>query len=313
MILKKSNDKPVLSLPSPLTIYRGMIVLVAVLCLIRTDFSYAEKDEFFDESGEADTRPDKNWYQIEVLLFEHLNQSDYLIEPAQTTLPDINRENRHVLVSDTPVTDNQFQQLKDETLVLNDHKKKLSRSKNFRPVLLMGWKQLLLEDTPPRPVTIDIESKDPDSGEPTSFQGTIAARKSRYLHIDVDLAKIKFVNNTELPVDSASNNPVLSVKSGSGAAEGSNPEPVDRFHYAPQNMAKTQEPDSTNMANMNEPGFDSPFTEPATEPAELARFAVNELKTTRRMRSNELHYIDYPVFGLLTIIRPTQMPEYAKK
>ncbi len=286
------NTKRDKSLPLRLTIYRVQVILAAILCLIEPGFSYAEETAVIKQ-------PDKNWYQIEVLIFDHLNRSDYLIEPGQTTPLPVDKKNRHILVSGTPTSGSQLQQLKSETLKLNGHRKKLSRSKNFRPVFLAGWKQFISENGPPSPVGINVEAKDLNSNLPILYQGTITVRKSRYLHLDVDLAKTESIDVANLPVDQPLNPLSLPSEPNSKLTQ----ENTEPSHSAIANPTII-------TANSNN---DFDVDSPVVEPAESTTLMFNRLKTTRRMRSGELHYIDFPVFGLLALVYPTHRPDYAKK
>ena len=42
-------------------------------------------------------------------------------------------------------------------------------------------------------------------------------------------------------------------------------------------------------------------------------FSEFKIQSQRRMRSNELHYIDHPLVGILVLVKPIEQPEAAKK
>ncbi len=234
---------------------------------------------------DAPIPPDENWYQIEVLLFERLNTSEFFIDPPTQTPPVLQPTNWHTLVNTPPLTPNQFQVVPpEENTLRQNYWDKLARSKNLRPIYSTAWKQELINDTPRAPIKIQIESSHSTSNRPVLYQGTLSVRRSRYLHADIDLALVEF-----------------------------NESMLSHFDFTQPSLLQ---PPPLLIDNLAASQALYPTADLSHSPVSAQQnwaLTVFRLKESRKMRSKELHYIDYPQFGLIVIVHPTHMPDYAKE
>jgi hypothetical protein len=112
------------------------------------------------------------------------------------------------------------------------------------------------------------------------LDGTLTVSLSRYLHMDLDLVLQKTL-------------PVVEI---------TQPETMDSANVADDELITIIEhPADVDMKRGNAlPGG-------TTEPA--LRHFYFRMTQSRRMRSTELHYFDHPMFGVLAVIRPYELPE----
>lgn len=210
------------------------------------------------------------YYQVEMIVFENLRSPqdgerwpvtpgypdtdqavDLLAEPevpapaekeeAAATLPANNEPlmppaEEAPVVTPPPAT---YRMVAEDQLRIADVFSRLKRSSSYKPLLHLGWVQSADEDETPLPVRVMLSEADAvDSLNARQvLDGRVIMRKSRFIHIDVDLAYF-------LPpaVTSVADNQVY---------------------------------------------------------ASLVR-----LQEKRKMRLDELHYLDHPLFGVILYVSP---------
>lgn len=141
------------------------------------------------------------WYQVEVIVFERLDEEGLLAEswrpdPGQ---PPIDQSIRLTRPGETPLEGSgphAYRLLDTSQLQLLNSFKRLSNAKNFRPVLHYAWRQPGL----PRAASRWTHTYVPSQGlieavttfaflppPPPLLDGTLRVYLTRYLHVEVDL------------------------------------------------------------------------------------------------------------------------------
>lgn len=229
-------------------------------------------------------RIDPDWYQVEILLFERLNPDEYHLERPDHNPPEQEPANWHVLVDTVPITANQFQLIPaEENNLSTQYWSKIARSKNLRPLYAAGWKQAIPDNYPAAPVKLHIESTLGSEKSPVVYLGTLAVRRSRFLHAEINIAQVHF-KELQQPL-------LLSQPLFKPVEQDKPPVLVSKFPF-PGNEGLTPISTTSQMENWS--------------------LDVYKLNEDRKMRSKELHYIDHPRFGLLIKVDPTQKPSYAE-
>ena len=193
------------------------------------------------------------WYQVEMVVFEHLT-TDTSGELWNTDdVPDYSRSVELVTVADGS---NAFKMLPSSRYKLGSVNKNLKLSSDYRPVYHVAWQQPELTKSRAKKVHI----KNPEA----KINGTVNLRGGHLLHLDVDLSYF-----------------------------------VDLY---------TEEVTSFTEENISIAGED-------IEKIDVEEIEVDEeiimsgtyaqMKETRRIKLNELHYFDHPLFGV--IMRVTRL------
>ena len=170
-------------------------------------------------------------YKIEVIVFENLDPAAAQAElwPAETGAPSLDKAVELTALSATSAADkSSWRVLTPAQLTLTGAYQRLRGSSRYRPLLHLGWVQPLDNSDRNEPVHVATAA----DNAAAQINGTVALRRGRYLHADVDL--------------------LFSKKS-----------------------------------------------------------ATARLTQTRRLRSNELHYLDHPLFGVLISVAPLPAPSAA--
>lgn len=257
------------------------------------------------------------WYQVEVVIFLNqtagqTNHEDWSRDPGRPDLTDA--------VTLQPIPEAAaglmpFQLLTPEEMELDDVVKKLDRSGHYKPLLHTAWREPVEEsqtDFPPVRIDIPLQPPASDTGTQTAtaapsggestaaanegpsaspiapaaaaeppplkpgVEGTIRLRVSRYLHLDVDLLYSK-----ELPLPPE----MMQARSASG---GGAPLSGEASPQQPQPLG------SRLMADF--------LGAPSTY---IQSYRLTE---QRRMRRDELHYFDHPMFGVLAKVSAYEPP-----
>lgn len=251
--------------------------------------------------AQADTKPGnpvkKQYYIVEVVLFEHLNEQGKLEEfwhrpdifdddfsnnvAGSNELTD-NRSN-NLLTDDSPalaeydMQNRHFLPLRNgvgktsaENYKLSGSAAHLRYSPDYKVLAHFGWTQRSLSKRRALPVRI-TSNQFSDSLLPA---GELKLYVSRYLHMEVDLqaSQCDYSNEQSNQVNDKTLDEQL--ESGNSKLE-------------------------TAAGSQNDQAFSSRKTDDSQCINKVYRFKQN-----RKMRSRELHYIDNPVFGMLVYVTP---------
>ncbi len=259
------------------------------------------------------------WYQVEIVVF--LNQTAAQVTREEWSR-DPGRPDLHDAVTLQPIPEAAaglvpFQLLPPEDLELGALAEKLQRSGHYRPLLHTGWREPVAENQsefPPVRIEVPLQPPAPDAatlaaeaqptadtpatapGEPPSLspigeaaaaeaaplvpgiEGIIRLRVSRYLHLDVDLLYSK---EMALPPE------MMRARQAAGGIAPLSSE---------TSPAALQEPSLGSNLMVDFLGMPSTY---------LQSYRLNE---DRRLRRDELHYFDHPMFGVLAKVSAYELP-----
>ena len=263
---------------------------ICFFLLFATSFSlYAEETTEPEQANTEDSQPvQKQYYIVEVVLFQHLNEQGKLDEfwnkPnifAEGLAPANNnfdaRSSEDNLTDDTPalaeydLQNKRFSPLRNgiaatssENYKLTDSAAHLRYSKDFKLLAHFGWTQRSLSKKRALPIRITANQFS-DNLLPS---GELKLYVSRYLHMLVDLKSSKC--DYPAPQNERVTDEDLDKKLESG---------VSKFEIEAD--LKNESDNSNQCVN------------------KTYKFTQN-----RKMRSRELHYIDNPVYGVLVYVTP---------
>jgi hypothetical protein len=290
----------------------AMRIILSLALLAFTQWSLAES-----------TEPSERWYQIEIIVFAnnlvdsnqqeqwddavtvnypenlvHLTDpvsefSDLALTDAVSTelaADNISLEPLPIDQSDVAGTNpdelpleptiNPYQKLPTEQQLLNQVAKKLTRRGEYRILFHQAWLQPLTDrQRAPAIVVTGGEAFD----KHYELEGTVSVAVERYLHIDTNLWLNSFISNAGLE-----------------------PSPWAVLPAVPVDESLTQQDEFS----INTQLTPSPLGEFSALPFSLFEESAYQVERTvplrqqRRMRSEELHYIDHPLMGLLIKIIP---------
>lgn len=269
-------------------------------------------------SQPADTSDDRKWYQIEVFIYANNNPAaareevwpkesglKYLeplvvlteFDEQQSSLeqqadpaainsgPDLlNFEQQDLVAATAAPAPTPFVSLAARELQLQAVSRNILRQADFRPLFHKAWRQQLTDRKNSEQIIILGGERFDQHYE---LEGTISISVERYLHINTNLWFSTFTGNV-----------------------GGDETPWPVLPTIPVSLAETQTPDL-----FAAPSFNYNFSlgrefQALTGNQYLVERTVT-LRQHRRMRSNELHYVDHPLLGLLIKISPYE-PESAK-
>ena len=158
----------------------------------------------------------------------------------------------------------------------------LAKAPGHRLLRHLRWQQPLTGRQTATPVLIQGGEQYDDHYQ---LEGTIKLAVERYLHLNTDLWLSEFV-----PADGDDSNPWPLLPKP--------PQPRQASDSA------TADPLRSNAAAQSFWFFDNPFQQWASNEFAVARTVT--MRQDRRMRSNEIHYLDHPLMGILVTVTPYQ-------
>lgn len=236
---------------------------------------------------------EERWYQVELIVFSHNNPEYRTSElwPADYTLPALeqSRELTKAPAEGSQTTPQPFSLVTAEQLRLRPAAERIQHASDVELLLHLGWLQPGLAEG--QAVAVHIYDGMLDRGEPAvaaealgelpRLDGTLRLILSRYLHLASDLLWRE---------------PLAAQPLTPGA------EPAGQYDdtasvtgEAPSALADDGEATMDAMAALAE--------EYASEEV-TPRYQVFRQQQSRLMRSNEVHYIDHPLFGIIVQITP---------
>lgn len=163
------------------------------------------------------------WYAVELIVYSLLqadaNRESWPEQPGRPTLDESVELTARLGLDeegsgDTP---HAFTSLRAEDFTLGREMSRLRRSKLYRPVLHLGWRQPGLDRKEARAVHISGGAQAPPRGSSTvgttNVEGTVKVWRGRYLHVAVDLLFGLELERQSLAPASAANPGLSSVPS----------------------------------------------------------------------------------------------------
>lgn len=229
-----------------------------------------------------------NWFQVEVLIFEHTGNRPENPE-RWPTYPSLERRSAALTINEPgpESTENRlnpsahvpapFMPLSEPEWTLGAEKEVLEKSRNYRVLYHQSWVQPVPGRNDVVPIRIDAGDV---YGNQHELQGYLELYVERYLHLSTDLQLIRYAST---------DNPFRLIDEE--ADTGNIISPFEGLSLDQQANASGREVFDTEVITSNNNQYYV-----ATESIEM--------KQRRRMRSTELHYIDNPELGLLIYIVP---------
>lgn len=154
-------------------------------------------------------------------------------------------------------------------LYLNSAAQRLENSGNYRILMTAGWYEAFPPDYEGEPLRVELGDWIDSAGQ-REIEGHITIDRQRYLHVDVHL------NHWQQGSSSFVSQPA--------------PNPTDGGQ-------QQEETESDSFVSLQ-----PQVAQPAANPLEL----VTWIRETRRMRSQEVHFLDSPTIGVLVFFRKVE-------
>lgn len=286
-------------------------ILLTVTLLLTPVITLAQTD--------SDTDPETpKWYQVELFIFANNNPAsansenwkqdlglqyppniielgkltDAAADQLEATAIEINLNDQSLSGSHSSapaaINEQAFTELATDELQLKSMVRRIASRNNFRKLFHQAWRQPVANRENAKSVLIRAGDQYDSHFE---LEGYITLSLERYLHINTDLWLSAFVSN-------------IGREMGPWPVLPKVPLNTDLNH---DDFDQPPGPDGSHSSK----AFDNPFDNIAGD-----LYAVDwtvALRQHRRMRSNELHYIDHPLMGLLIKVTPYEFPEQEKE
>ena len=254
-----------------------------------------------DNAASQAQPPREDYYRAEFVILERI------VDPAdvnekmasripEPSTPDINEILRAVDRNGTVETTRQL--VPRNELHLQTAANRLENSGRFRILLATGWYQSFPPDFEGEPLRIAIGDWLADAGH-REVEGHITIDRQRYLHVDVHLNHWQPLSLQPATLSQGSDAADTASGSNQPMDDGAGQEAPDEDPSAP---GKDTAADSlASMATGGDmAGADQMQVTSASQPkAEL----VTWIRETRRMRSEEVHFLDSPTIGVLVFFK----------
>ncbi len=162
----------------------------------------------------------------------------------------------------------------------------MQRAGGYRTLFHERWVQPVASEGNAIPIVIDRSG---DRGDWPLLQGSVKIHISRFLHLETNL----WLNtHGDYFPDNAWRMPAPPLGPPAVIVEEADPEPEEETYFI-------SEPAAAELADPNEPLLSAEESGPVYP----WRHAV-ALQQKRRMRSNEIHYLDHPLLGVVVLFTP---------
>lgn len=288
-----------------------------LLSQLKAAAATAEQDAFLDTAQPPSSSSDEPVENIDNTVDdeEASPDRDYPLFDEATTRAARLAAVEHLQTVD--YTREPFYLLPEEMRELNAQAQQLRRSRQFRLLFHGAWRQPLVS---PDDAPAVIISAGDTFGDHRELEGSIAVGVSRYLHLKTDLWLTRFTDNygqeriwPEIPRSPDQQKIHTAVLNDYGMTIS---QPT--FSNADRGMLSVNEADSlfgtqglSAIADLStqelaiEPLLGSGYSQILSQRYLPERITV--LRQKRRMRSEEIHYIDHPLMGIIIVCRPHEL------
>ena len=230
--------------------------------------------------GQEGSTDSDNLYRAEIVLLERLVEPEAVEERmgGRTPEPTPELERKLWVVGEDGTPQTTMNLVPRERMSLRSAAERLERSGRYRVLMTAAWRQAYPPDFKGEPMQIAVGDWLAAAGE-REIQGTLTIERMRFLHVTAKLHHWQ-----EAPAPS-----VVRDSAGTLDTPGSQPrsQSVNRADAA--------------IASGSGAGLDptAPIPSGTLRPLEL----VTWIHETRRMRSEEIHFLDSPTIGLLVFFK----------
>lgn len=215
-----------------------------------------------------------DYYRAEFVIMERIDSPGAVIEHMANHEVQPTPETPDVLwaVSKNGTPSSTLNLVPTNELYLNSAAQRLTRSGHYKVLMSAGWYEAFPPDYKGKPLRVEIGDW-LDGADTREIEGTITIDRKRYLHVGVHLNHWKLADTP----------------------------PTTEMTEAPTEQGQAEsEPEASSLAGMAT-GMDT------DQAAQIAHTAPVELLTwireTRRMRSEEIHFLDSPTIGVLVFFK----------
>lgn len=239
-----------------------------------------------DVSTDGEAIP-KDYYRAELVVLERIVEPEAVNEKMAKREVEPSEESGEILkvVGQDGTAETTLDLVPQSELHLNSAVQRLERSGRYRVLVAAGWYEAFPPGYEGAPLRVAVGDWLND-GQAREIEGNITIDRQRYLHVGVHLNHWQPVADAmpaEMTAEPADNAPAQTVEDGviEGAIEGE------------AEVAGTE--------------FGEPAAEPmvAAAPLELLTW----IRETRRMRSEEIHFLDSPTVGVLVFFKKIEASE----
>jgi hypothetical protein len=262
-------------LPEPIPTSRYAWILIASFVLsVISALSHAQNEG--------------RWYNVEILVFKRLDQHSQSQEFWRDDLALDYPHFYEYIGAPNVEAKSQLSALTKDLYVLQRYRDALARSENFKILTHMAWSQQMANEAESPAIII---SGGDEIGNHQELEGYLKIHIARFLHVTSNLW---LTNTSAESVNSTIEWPALPPMPSLAQAGRSKP-----LNLQAGKLAQT-EVYSGVLKEINRGfnrGFDANYNSP---------YPIITLQNKRRMRSNELHYVDHPAMGILIFMTPIE-------
>lgn len=225
-----------------------------------------------------------NLYRAELVLFERLDAASSIGEEMQTRRPEPNSDVQKQLwvVGPGGQVTSDLSLIPRNNLYLSSAAARLENSGRYRVLMAAGWTQSFPPNYQGEPMRVALGDMLEETGE-REVQGYIDIDRIRYLHVTAHL------NHWEPASEET-------LREGAGQDENRDPQQSD---VSQDNSLAANNP----YMGARSAGDEFTVTDLSAEQTSDKQL-LTWLHQTRRMRSEEIHYMDSPSLGLLVYFKP---------
>lgn len=240
----------------------------------------------FTLAASAVMAQESHLYRAEIVLLERKVEAEQVQERMGSRTPEPTPELGRKLwvVGEDGTPETTLDLVPREKMSLHSAAERLENSGRYRVLMTAAWRQAFPPDYTGEPMQIAVGNWLEAAGE-REIQGTIAIERKRYLHVT---AVLHHWQEASVPT-------VVRQPGGSVDTPGDQPRS--------QSVNQADAP----IASGSEAGLDPtpPIPAEALRPLEL----VTWIHETRRMRSEEIHFLDSPTIGVLVFFKRIEEPD----
>lgn len=252
----------------------------------------------------APDAPREDYYRAEFVILERVIDADAINERMASRMPaPPDPEITEILraVDENGTAETTLDLVRAGDLHLRSAAERLENSGKYRVLLATGWYQSFPPDFEGEPLRVAIGDWLDGAGH-RDVEGNITIDRQRYLHVDVKLNHWQPMPSQEPPVDdiNASEQEAGQPSTEAGAAADEASDENTRAEQATDTAGTTlgalessDQPGQALIAGVNWPR------------AELLTW----IRENRRMRSEEVHFLDSPTIGVLVFFKKIEEEE----
>ena len=233
--------------------------------------------------GLKENKPEE-WFQIEYILFEHLEGDRHELRFEDIKYRGIEEKPyAYFYPGSVAITINQFINKTPDDNALYEGYRRLKHDKRIRVLEYRTWQQALGRDKFYPPIKIDQ-----DLGNNKRLVGELGISRQRYVHANINVFLARF---GQVPA-------------------------IDLVEWALSHYLPSPEPSAYTFLDLLLPNFQvldseretSIMNDVAADSQMAIPFGIVHLKESRRIKDEEIHYIDHPALALLITVKEIESP-----